>query len=126
MFIAKKINQGRLFHIFWMDSKQQDLYQRYNDIIITDNTSKTNKYHMALCFFVGVDNRNYTQVFAQALLSDKTSTSYIWVLEQLLEANNGIIPTAIISDADTKLDAVLKIFLPFVKHVIVYFIFVKI
>ncbi|CAB4424054.1 unnamed protein product [Rhizophagus irregularis] len=26
MFIAKKIRQGRLFHIFWMDSNQQDLY----------------------------------------------------------------------------------------------------
>ncbi|CAG8608989.1 24607_t:CDS:2, partial [Gigaspora rosea] len=60
MFIAKKINQGRLFYIFWMDSKQQDLYQ---------------------------------------------------------QANNGIIPTAIISDADTGLDAALKTFLPFVKHV---------
>ncbi|CAG8780775.1 10018_t:CDS:2, partial [Gigaspora margarita] len=55
--------------------------------------------------------------FAQALLSDETSTSYIWVLELLLEANNGIIPTTIISDADTGLDAALKTFLPFVKHV---------
>jgi hypothetical protein len=65
MFIAKKIHQGRLFHIFWMDSNQQDLYQRYYDIVVTDNTSKTNKYHMALCFFIGVDNRNHTRVFAQ-------------------------------------------------------------
>ena len=56
MFIAKKLKQGRLFHIFWMDSNQQDLYQRYHDVIITDNTSETNKYCMALCFFVGVDN----------------------------------------------------------------------
>src|ERR1044072_3841902 len=77
MFIAKKIYQGRLFHIFWMDSNQQDLYQHYYNIIITDNTSKTNKYHMALCFFI----RNHTQVFAQALLSDETSSSYVWVLE---------------------------------------------
>ncbi|RIA87509.1 hypothetical protein C1645_827673 [Glomus cerebriforme] len=69
----------------------QDLYQYYHDVIITDNTSGTNKYHIDLCFFVGVDNRNHTQVFAQALLSDETSTS----------------------DADTGLDAALK---TFVKH----------
>src|SRR5579862_697564 len=117
MFIAKKTKQGRLFHIFWMDSRQQDLYQRYHDVIVTDNTSGTNKYRMALCFFVGVDNRNHTQVFAQALLSDETSASYTWVLEQLLEANDGISPSVIISDADTGLDAALKTFLPFVKHV---------
>jgi hypothetical protein len=47
-----------------MDSKQQDLYQHYHDIIVTDNTSGTNKYRMALCLFVGVDNQNHTQVFA--------------------------------------------------------------
>ncbi|RIA82919.1 hypothetical protein C1645_834604 [Glomus cerebriforme] len=35
------------------------------------------------------------------LLSDETSASYIWVLEQLLKANHRIIPTVIISDADT-------------------------
>ncbi|CAB4411418.1 unnamed protein product [Rhizophagus irregularis] len=117
MFIAKKIRQGRLFHIFWMDSNQQDLYQYYHDVIVTDNTSRTNKYHMALCIFVGVDNRNHTRIFAQALLSDETSASYTWVLEQLLEANNGITPTIIISDADTGLDAALKTLLPHIKHI---------
>ncbi|GBB98120.1 hypothetical protein RclHR1_03140019 [Rhizophagus clarus] len=117
MFIAKKIHQGRLFHIFWMDSNQQDLYQRYYDVIVTDNTSRTNRYQMALCFFVGVDNRNHTRIFAQALLSDETSSSYVWVLEQLLKANNGILPTVLLSDADTGLDAAIKNFLPNVKHV---------
>ncbi|GES73163.1 protein FAR1-related sequence 5-like [Rhizophagus clarus] len=117
MFIAKKIHQGRLFHIFWMDSNQQDLYQRYYDVIVTDNTSRTNRYQMALCFFVGVDNRNYTRIFAQALLSDETSSSYVWVLEQLLKANNGILPAVLLSDADTGLDAAIKNFLPNVKHV---------
>ncbi|GBC42134.2 protein FAR1-RELATED SEQUENCE 5-like [Rhizophagus irregularis DAOM 181602=DAOM 197198] len=117
MFIAKKIHQGRLFHIFWMDSNQQELYQYYHNVIVTDNTSRTNKYHMALCIFVGVDNQNYTRIFAQALLSDEISASYTWVLEQLLEANNGITPTIIISDADTGLDVALKPLLPYIKHI---------
>ncbi|GES98671.1 protein FAR1-related sequence 5-like [Rhizophagus clarus] len=58
MFIAKKIHQGRLFHIFWMDSNQQDLYQHYYDIIVTDNTSRTNRYQMALC-------ENYTEFLSK-------------------------------------------------------------
>ena len=41
----------------------------------------------------------------------------MWVLEQLLEANDRISPSVIISDADTGLDAALKTFLPSVKHV---------
>ncbi|EXX52530.1 hypothetical protein RirG_252250 [Rhizophagus irregularis DAOM 197198w] len=72
---------------------------------------------MALCIFVGVDNQNYTRIFAQALLSDEISASYTWVLEQLLEANNGITPTIIISDADTGLDVALKPLLPYIKHI---------
>jgi hypothetical protein len=41
----------------------------------------------------------------------------MWVLEQLLEANDEISPYVIISDADTGLNAALKTFLPFVKHI---------
>jgi hypothetical protein len=41
----------------------------------------------------------------------------MWVLKQLLEANNKISPSVIISNADTDLDVALKTFLPFVKHV---------
>jgi hypothetical protein len=77
MFIAKKIHQERLFNIFWMESNQQDLYQYYYDVIVTDNTSRTNKYHMALYLFVGIDNQNHTRVFAQALLSDEISAFYV-------------------------------------------------
>ena len=73
-----------------MDSSQQDLYQRYHDVIVTDNTSRTNKYHMVFCLFIGIDNQNHTRVFAQALPSDETSVSYIWILEKLLEANDGV------------------------------------
>ena len=100
-----------------MNSNQRDLYQRYYDVVVTDNTSRTNKYQMALCFFIGVDNRNHTRVFAQALLSDETSSSYVWVLEQLLKSNNGILPSVLLGDADTGLDSSVKSFLPNVKHV---------
>jgi hypothetical protein len=34
-----------------------------------------------------------------------------------LNANDGIVPTVIISDADTSLDAALKTFLPNAKHI---------
>ncbi|CAG8519315.1 17814_t:CDS:2, partial [Racocetra fulgida] len=81
------------------------------------NNGRTNKYSMALCLFVGVDNRNHIRVLAQALLSDETSTSYTWVFEQLLNANDQILLLVLISDADTGLDAAVKTFLPTVKHI---------
>ncbi|CAG8624353.1 14825_t:CDS:2, partial [Racocetra persica] len=47
----------------------------------------------------------------------ETSASYIWVFEQLLSANNNILPLVLISDANTGLDAAVKTFLPNVKHI---------
>ncbi|CAG8580299.1 19576_t:CDS:2 [Dentiscutata erythropus] len=74
-----------------MNSNQHDLYQRYHDVIVTDNTLRTNKYSMALCLFV--------------------------VFEQLLNANDKILPTVLISNADTGLDAAVKTFLSTIKHI---------
>ncbi|CAG8548582.1 17783_t:CDS:2, partial [Racocetra fulgida] len=56
-------------------------------------------------------------IFAQALLSDETAMSYTWVFEQLLNANNRILPSVLISDADTGLNAAVKTYLLNVKHI---------
>ena len=41
------------------------------------------------------------EFFVQALLYDKTSAFYTWVLEQLSETNYGMLPSVLINDADT-------------------------
>ena len=44
---------NELTGLFWMTSQQRnDLWPKFHDVIIHDNTAKTNRYKMALSLFV--------------------------------------------------------------------------
>ncbi|CAG8748508.1 11714_t:CDS:2, partial [Racocetra persica] len=80
-FITYHYIKNHLYYIFWMTSYQQTLYLKYYDIILTDNT---------------------------ALMSDETTSSYIWVLKNLLAATNNLLPMTIYSDCDTGLGPAIE------------------
>ena len=46
---------NRLSKIFWMSPEQKQMWYRYHDVIINDNTCKTNKYLMPLSVFIIID-----------------------------------------------------------------------
>jgi hypothetical protein len=56
IYVRYSGNEKRLSGIFWMSPSQQDLYQRFYDIVLNDNTCKTNKYNMYLSVFMVRDN----------------------------------------------------------------------
>ena len=56
IYVRHSGNEKRLSGIFWMSPSQQDLYQRFYDIVLNDNTCKTNKYNMYLSVFMVKDN----------------------------------------------------------------------
>ncbi|GET64597.1 protein FAR1-RELATED SEQUENCE 5-like [Rhizophagus irregularis DAOM 181602=DAOM 197198] len=111
-FITYQCVKNRLFHLFWMSPHQQTLYLRHHDVILTDNTARTNKYHLLLCLFVGVDEHRHSRVIAQALMSDETTSSYMWVLNNFLAATNYLAPRTIFSDCDTGLEPAIESVFP--------------
>lgn len=78
MFVQPLINvdSNRLCGIFWMTANQIDLWSRYSDVILYDNTSKTNKYNYPLSLFILVDNDGKSCLGVQAFLNDETQESY--------------------------------------------------
>ena len=70
-----------LTHLFWMSPEQQILWLRYHDVIMHDNTCKTNCYNHPLSLFVISDNNLKTQIIAQAIIDDETQFSYKWVFQ---------------------------------------------
>ena len=65
-----------------MTSQQcNDLWPKFRDIIIYDNTSKTNRYEMALSLFVAIDSNYKTRIVAQALIKYETQADYNWILQ---------------------------------------------
>ncbi|CAB4427775.1 unnamed protein product [Rhizophagus irregularis] len=92
------------------------LYLRHHDVILTDNTARTNKYHLSLCLFVGVDEHRHSRVIAQALMSDETTSSYMWVLNNFLAATNYLAPRTIFSNCDTGLGPAIESVFPTTRY----------
>ena len=61
-FITYYCIKNWLFHLFWIMPLQQNLYLKFHDVILTDNTAHTNKYRMLLCLFVGVDEHHQSRL----------------------------------------------------------------
>jgi hypothetical protein len=83
---------NHLTGLFWMRPSQIDLWQRFHDVVINDNTSQTNRYRMYLSLMIVVDNHTRSRMVATAVVSDETKETYQWILECLLRATNGFAP----------------------------------
>jgi zinc finger SWIM domain-containing protein 3 len=55
-------------------------YSRFNDVVVFDNTYKTNRFQMPFGIFTGVNNYGHNVCFAGALMIDETEDNFIWVL----------------------------------------------
>ena len=62
---------NRLIGIFWMSPEQRERWSKFYDIIIHDNTARTNKYNYPLSLFILIDNYNKSRLAAQAFLAER-------------------------------------------------------
>lgn len=88
-----------------MSPSQRSLYRRYRDVVLNDNTFKSNRFHMPLNVLVIVDNNGKSRLIGCALVSGKKTEDYEWILQQLLTANDGIAPLVIMVDEDPAMEA---------------------
>ncbi|CAB5217345.1 unnamed protein product [Rhizophagus irregularis] len=100
VFVRHSGNERRLSGIFWMSPFQQDLYQRFHDVVLNDNTCKTNKYNMYLSVFMVRDNYGKFRNVANALVEDEMASTYIWILKCLMEATDKTTPKAFWTDSE--------------------------
>ena len=106
-FVEFQLDQdNRLTRLFWMSPAQIALWLEYHDVILNDNTAKTNRYRMPLSLFLVVDNNTRSRLAAQALVSDKTTDSYKWIFECTKNATKTE-PNVFVTDADPAADAAI-------------------
>lgn len=97
--------EGRLQRIFWMSPSQRSLYRRYRDVVLSDNTFKTNRFGMPFNAIVIVDNSGKNRLVGCSLVSGEHTKDYEWILRQLLMANDNLAPHTIIVDNDHAMEA---------------------
>ena len=111
VFVRHSGNEHHLSGIFWMSPSQQDLYQRFHDVVLNDNTCKTNKYNMYLSVFMIKDNYGKFRNIANALVEDELASTYIWILQCLMKATNDTAPKSFWTDSEPGLiNAVSHVF----------------
>jgi len=112
---------NRLAGLFWMRPSQLSLYQQFHDVVLNDNTHKSNRYNMYLSVTLVVDNHDRSRLVATALLSDETISSYQWVLECLKKASSNVIPCTLFTDGDLAMTAAMQRAIPETKHNLCFF-----
>ncbi|GBB87147.1 hypothetical protein RclHR1_01360018 [Rhizophagus clarus] len=95
-----------LTKLFWMNPKQLEAWYLYGDVILNDNTSKTNCYDMSLSLFAAIDNNMKLQIVAQALMDQEIKDTYSWILQCTLDAT-GPMPKVFVTDVNPGMDAAI-------------------
>src|SRR4051812_23453434 len=106
---------NRLIGIFWMSPEQRERWFKFYDIIIHDNTARTNKYNYPLSLFILIDNYNKSRLAAQAFLQDERQESYEWLFQTCLEACE-ILPLTFVTDGDPAVFAAISVVFPETRH----------
>jgi len=66
--------------------------------------------------FSGVNHHNQIIVFGAAIVTDETEETYVWLLQQFLEAMKGKAPCSIITNSDLAMRNTITRVMPSVFH----------
>lgn len=72
----------------------------FGDVFAFDATYKKNKYHLPVVGFSGVNHNNQTIVYDTILVTNATEETYVWLLEQFVQAMNSKKLSTTITDGD--------------------------
>jgi len=100
--------------IFWTHPDSLKLLNAFSNVLLMDNTYKTNKYRLPLLEIVGVTSTGLTFSAAFVLMSTECQNNFTWVLQKLrgLFFKGDVYPTIIISDRDLALMNAIEVVFP--------------
>ena len=88
---------NRVQNIFWANASCRGSYEDFGDCVTFDTTYKTNKFHMPLGVFVGVNHHLQSTIFVVALIRDETIPSFEWVFRTFLRCVNNKKPICMLT-----------------------------
>jgi hypothetical protein len=106
---------NQLQYIFWCSPDQIALYQGFSDVVIHDNTYKTNKWNMPLGVFTVIDEFNRSRIVGTCLAVDESQEAYEWAYSKLLEATSKE-PGLLFTDCDIAVEGATHSVFPKSKH----------
>ena len=111
-------NTQRLERVIWMYPEQKLYYSRFYDVVVFDNTYKSNRFQMPFGIFTGVNNFGQSICFAGTLVIEEDEETFRWIFSKFLEMTSGHAPSVLLTDDDKAMaNAYVKVLKPFgTKH----------
>lgn len=105
-------DEDRLDTIFWSDGISRRDYAMFGDVLAFDTMYRSNVYNKPLLIMAGTNHHSKTTVFAVALLSDETKSTFTWVLEQFLVCMYNKHPQVVLINGDDAMRSAVSQVLP--------------
>ncbi len=98
----------RLERVIWMYPEQRINYSRFYDIVVFDNTYKTNRFQMPFGIFTGVNNFGQSICFAGTLTIEENEETFQWIFSKFLNMVNYNAPLVLLTDDDRAIASAYK------------------
>ncbi len=85
-------------------------------MVIFDSTYHVNRYSLPFVPFVGANHHRSTIIFGCGILSNESVSSYVWLLQTLLEAMHQKHPKSLITDGDASMAKAITKVMPNTDH----------
>ncbi|XP_071741407.1 protein FAR-RED IMPAIRED RESPONSE 1-like [Rutidosis leptorrhynchoides] len=109
-------DDNRLKNLFWADARCRAAYEEFGDVVTFDTTYLTNKYHMPLAPFVGVNHHGQSVLLGCGLISNEDTKTFTWLFRTWLTCMSGRAPPAIITDQDQAMKKAIEVVFPNARH----------
>ncbi|XP_040990459.1 protein FAR-RED IMPAIRED RESPONSE 1-like [Juglans microcarpa x Juglans regia] len=106
----------RVRNVFWADAHSRAAYEYFGDVITFDTTYLTNRYGMPFAPFVGVNHHGQSILLEAGLISNKDTSTFVWLFQAWLNCMNGQAPKVIIIDQDRVMKSAIAMVFPETRH----------
>jgi len=83
-----------------MYPEQRINYSQFYDVVVFDNTYKTNKFQMPFGIFTGVNNFGQSICFVGTLTIEENVETFQWIFSKFLNMVNNNAPLVLLTDDD--------------------------
>ncbi|XP_061358573.1 protein FAR-RED IMPAIRED RESPONSE 1-like [Gastrolobium bilobum] len=112
-FYAIDFNEEQqLRSVFWVDAKGRLDYRHFSDVVLFDTMHVKNEYRLPFIAFIGVNHHFQFMLLGLALVSDESSSTYMWLMQAWFRAMGGLAPKVMLTDQDNALKEAVAQVLP--------------
>ncbi|XP_044397310.1 protein FAR-RED IMPAIRED RESPONSE 1 isoform X2 [Triticum aestivum] len=92
-------------NIFWADASARMAYYHFGDAVRFETGYRSNKEHIPIVIFSGVNHHVQPVIFGCALLVDESEESFVWLFEKWLEAMHVRPPVSFVTELNQEMAA---------------------